>query len=117
MNAIMKLTVVTIGALSIAGGAAFAAKVDANTNPDTANYGTPPGAALKRDGSLSSTGKTAVPAPRAATTDMSTTRTVTDTSVINNAATAGSTTMEPAAVAPAPAPAPAPALAPRPDRN
>lgn len=54
MNSITKLAAAALGALSIAGGVAVAQ--DNSTNPDqraaTANYGTPPGAPLKRDGSL-----------------------------------------------------------------
>jgi hypothetical protein len=59
MKAITRLAAVALGAMSIAAGVAVAqanAGTEATMNPDTANYGTPPGAALKRDGSLSASG-------------------------------------------------------------
>ena len=58
MNTFTKLTALALTAASIAGGVAVAQDTssantkDKYTNSDTANYGTPPGAALKRDGSL-----------------------------------------------------------------
>ena len=121
MNSIMKLTAVALGALSIAGGVAVA-QDSSTSNEDgraqTANYGTPPGAPLKRDGSLSADPKptTTISAPVA--TDSSSTTTYSTT-----------TTTTPAApvvdAAPAPMAAPvadtAPAadttLQPRTDRN
>ncbi|MEP6503424.1 MAG: hypothetical protein ABJD97_08850 [Betaproteobacteria bacterium] len=112
----MKLTVVALGALSIVGGAAVAAKVDANTNPDTANYGTPPGAALKRDGSLSATGKTATPTQDSAVTvSPGRTDTITTTTT-DSSAPAAAANVTTTSDAPVSAPV-EPALAPRPDRN
>jgi len=126
MNAFMKLTAAALGAASIAGGVAMAQDMsskDPYANPDTANYGTPPGAPLKRDGSLH-----ADPTPPVATdsaaTDTSTTTTTTSSTTWNN----------PPAAAPAPAAPVAPVAdtstaptdtasavdttpAPRPDRN
>ena len=121
MNAMMKLTAAALGALSIAGGVAVAQTSTSNDNDarsQTANYGTPPGAPLKRDGSLSADPKptTTISAPMA--TDPSTT-TYNTTTVTTPAA--------PVVATPAPAPAvdnsamaPAPAdtsLQPRADRN
>jgi len=59
MKAITQLAAVALGAMSIAAGVAVAqanAGTESTMNPDTANYGTPPGAPLKRDGSLSASG-------------------------------------------------------------
>ena len=117
MNSIMKLTAAALGALSIAGGVAVAQ--DSSTSADdgraqTANYGTPPGAPLKRDGSLS-----ADPTP---------TTTITPVAADTTSTTTSSTTTTVAApVADTPSPAPAvvdtsPTIAdaapqPRADRN
>ena len=124
MNAFMKLTAVALSAASIAGGVAVAqdtSSKDPYANPDTANYGTPPGAPLKRDGSLRADPKAPVVTDSAATDSSTTTTTTTSSTTWNN----------PPAAAPAPA-APvadtstttadtAPAVdttpAPRPDRN
>lgn len=108
MNAIIKLAAVAIGALSIAGGAAVAqssAHTDVNANPDTANYGTPPGADLKRDGSLSSNRTPAVPMQGAMTTDTSSTRTSTSNAAMSTPSPVPATT------------ATDPSLQPRTDRN
>jgi len=62
MKAITKLTLAALGAASLAGGVALAQNAQPGSqsgaqgqpiNPETANYGTPAGAPLKRDGSLS----------------------------------------------------------------
>jgi hypothetical protein len=97
MNSIMKLTAAALGALSIAGGVAVAQ--DSSTSADdgraqTANYGTPPGAPLKRDGSLSAdpTPATTITPVAADTTSTTTTSTAT-------------TVAAPAADTPSPAPA------------
>ena len=74
MNAMMKLTAAALGALSIAGGVAVAqgtsASSDNDARSDTANYGTPPGAALKRAGSLSADPKPTATLRAPVTTDM-----------------------------------------------
>lgn len=120
MNAFMKLTAVALGAASIAGGVAVAqdtSSKDPYANGETANYGTPPGAPLKRDGSLRADPTAPVVTNSAAMDSSSTTTT-----------TRGTTWNNPPAATPAPA-APmadtstdtAPAVdttsAPRPDRN
>lgn len=92
MNAITKLTAAALGALSIAGGVAVAQSASSTNDNDgraqTANYGTPPGAPLKRDGSLSADPKPAAAANGTAT-DMSTTSTTTtSTTTSDNASTA-----------------------------
>jgi hypothetical protein len=82
MNAFTKLTVAALTAAGIAGGVAVAQTttpaspiVDGRT--DTANYGTPAGAPLKRDGSLQGD---AVARPAADDAAVTTTTTTTDTS-------------------------------------
>ena len=122
MNAITKLTAVALGAMSIAGGVALAQ----TAAPDdgraaTANYGTPPGAPLKRDGSLSAD---PVPAPvtSAATDSSSTTTTTTQSTTWNNPPAAAPVVAAPVAAAPAPDTSTAmtdttPAPQPRADRN
>ncbi len=69
MNALTKLTALALTAAGIAGGVAVAQTTSPATDEDgraqTANYGTPPGAPLKRDGSLSAD---PTPAPAAAKT-------------------------------------------------
>lgn len=82
MNALMKLTAVALGALGIAGGAAVAqgsSNATTDARSDTANYGTPPGAPLKRDGSLSSDRNAAALMNSPAAADTSSTATSTDT--------------------------------------
>ncbi len=110
MNAMMKLAAAALSIASIAGGVAVAQDASP-ANPDgraqTANYGTPPGAPLKRDGSLSADPKPVIATAPVATDSMSTT-----TSVVTPAA--------PVADTPAPMAAAAPAdttLQPRADRN
>ena len=122
MNAITKLTAVALGAMSIAGGVALAQ----TAAPDdgraaTANYGTPPGAPLKRDGSLSAD---PVPAPvtSAATDSSSTTTTTTQSTTWNNPPAAAPVVAAPIAAAPAPDTSTAmtdttPTPQPRADRN
>ena len=120
MNAFMKLTAVALSAASIAGGVAMAQDMSSNgqdARPDTANYGTPPGAPLKRDGSLSADPKAPVVIDSATTDSSSTTTTTTSSTTWNN----------PPAAAPAPvadtsttadtAPAVDTTPAPRADRN
>lgn len=82
MNTMMKLTAAALGALSIAGGVAVAQGTSTSSandaRSDTANYGTPPGAALKRDGSLSDPrSTTTLNAPAATDTTRTTTNTTT----------------------------------------
>jgi hypothetical protein len=106
MNAIMKLAAVALGAVSIAGGVAVAQSTTSDPNDgraDTANYGTPPGAPLKRDGSLS--GDPTVPAATSAATDTSSTTRTTTTSTTNwnNPPAAAPAATEPVAATPAPA--------------
>ncbi len=105
MNSITKLAAVALGALSIAGGIAVAQdnSTSNDARSDTANYGTPPGAPLKRDGSLSADPKltASMNAPVTSGTTSTTTRTdsataapVTDTSSTARAAdTSTSTTV------------------------
>jgi len=105
MNAIMKLAAVALGAVSIAGGVAVAQNTTTDPNDgraDTANYGTPPGAPLKRDGSLGADPKATVPATSAATDTSSTTRTTTtSTTNWNNPPAAAPAAAEPLAATPA----------------
>jgi hypothetical protein len=120
MNAITKLAAAALGALSIAGGVAVAqdaSSKDPYAHPDTANYGTPPGAPLKRDGSLLADPTPVAPATNAMT-DSSGTTTTTATSTTPPAAPVAadtSTTRMPAADTSAPV-ADA-SLQPRADRN
>ena len=119
MNTFTKLTALALTAASIAGGVAVAqdtssaATKDKYTNSDTANYGTPPGAPLKRDGSLRAD-PTAPAATNAAAMDSSSTTTT----------TTSTTTADPAPVAAAPVDTSSDSTttadatpAPRPDRN
>ena len=108
MNTFTKLAVAALGAASIAGGVALAQETqstnsskDPNADPATANYGTPPGAPLKRDGSLHADG---TPEPMASplATDSASTTTTTSTT------TSATPAIEPAPVATA---APEPAMA------
>jgi hypothetical protein len=124
MNTFTKLAVAALGAASIAGGVAFAQETqstnsskDPNADPATANYGTPPGAPLKRDGSLH-----ADEAPMASpvATDSSSTTTTTNTTTWNTPAAepapVATAAPEPAAANTAAAPADT-SLRPRADRN
>ena len=98
MNSIMKLTAVALGALSIAGGVAVAQGTSTNDEDgraQTANYGTPPGAPLKRDGSLS-----ADPTPVTTITPVAAdTTTTTTTSSTTTVAAPAADTSSPAPVA------------------
>ncbi len=108
MNALVKLSTVALGALAIVGGAALAQSTNPAADSDTANVSISPGSNLKRDSSLSSKPKAAVPMNSATTTD--TTSTTTYNSTVTPAAA-------PVAVAPAPVASTDAALAPRTDRN
>jgi hypothetical protein len=85
MNTFTKLTALAITAASIAGGVAVAQDTssantkDKYTNSDTANYGTPPGAPLKRDGSLRADPTAPAVTDSAAVDSSSTTTTTTST--------------------------------------
>jgi len=122
MNAFMKLTAVALSAASIAGGVAVAqdtSSKDPYANPDTANYGTPPGAPLKRDGSLRADPKAPVVTDSAAT-DSSTTTTTTSSTTWNNPPAADPAPASPVADTSTPtdtAPAVDTTPAPRADRN
>jgi len=123
MNAFMKLTAAALGAASIAGGVAVAqdtSSKDPYANPDTANYGTPPGAPLKRDGSLRADPKAPVVTDSAAT-DSSTTTTTTTSTTWNNPPAAAPAPAAPVADTSTAATDTAPAVdttpAPRADRN
>ena len=100
MNAITKLTAAALGAMSIAGGIAMAQAPSSQDPNDgrtaTANYGTPPGAPLKRDGSLSADPVVKTPAATVDDTS-STTRTTTTTTNYDNPPAAA-----PVAATPAP---------------
>ena len=104
MKAIMKLAAVAMGAVSIAGGLAMAGTTSSDPNDgraDTANYGTPPGAPLKRDGSLSADPKATVPATSATDTSSTTRTTTTSTTNWNNPPAAAPAAAEPVAATPA----------------
>lgn len=93
MKAITRLSAVALAVFGIAGGVAVAQQntgTEATMNPATANYGTPPGAPLKRDGSLSASGVA--------------TGTVVDTSVAPSTTTTTTTTNDAPMSTPAPAP-------------
>jgi hypothetical protein len=114
MNSITKLAAAALGALSIAGGVAVA-QTSSTSNDDarsqTANYGTPPGAPLKRDGSLSADPKpTATISAPAATDTTSTTTSSTTAAPLADTSTA-------APVADSAAPAADAMPQPRADRN
>ena len=101
MNAIMKLTAAALATLSIAGGVAVAQSASPDDGrAQTANYGTPPGAPLKRDGSLSADPTPAPVTPAATDMSSSNTTTTTSTTTWNNPPAA---TPTPAPVAAAPA--------------
>lgn len=123
MNAMMKLTAAALGALSIAGGVAVAqgtsTSSDNDARSDTANYGTPPGAPLKRDGSLSADPKPTATISAPVTTDSSTTTTYNTTTTTTPAAPVVDASPAPVAapmVEPASPIAQAP-MQPRADRN
>ncbi len=121
MNTMMKLAAAALGAASIAGGVAVAqdaSSKDPYAHPDTANYGTPPGAPLKRDGSLRADPKAAPLASPAATDTSSTTTTTSTTTTVAPAADTPSSTMTTdTSAAPVAAPPVEDTPAPRPDRN
>ena len=123
MNALTKLAGVAIGAASVVAVVAVAQPntgTESTMNPATANYGTPPGAPLKRDGSLSASGvesgvvgTTQAPVTTTSTTSstQSTTTPAAPAPVVNNdQSTAASTTETSTAGT-------SPALSPRADRN
>ena len=123
MNAMTKLAAVALAAMSIAGGVAVAQSTSSDDGrAATANYGTPPGAPLKRDGSLSAD-PTPAPMNSAATDSSSTTTTTTQSTTWNNPPAAAPVADAPVAAAPAPAPDTSTAStsdttpAPRADRN
>ena len=93
MKAITKLTAVALSAMSIAGGVALA---------QTANYGTPPGAPLKRDGSLSADPVVKTTITPVATDSSSTTTTTTQTTTYDNPPAAAPVAEAPVAATPAP---------------
>ncbi len=120
MNAMMKLAAAALSIASIAGGVAVA-QTSASDNDDarsqTANYGTPPGAPLKRDGSLSADPKPVITTAPVAADSMTTTTTET-TSVTTPAAPVVDTAPAPVVDATPVATAPADTtLQPRADRN
>ena len=122
MNTFTKLAVAALGAASIAGGVALAQETqatnsskDPNADPATANYGTPPGAPLKRDGSLRAD-ETPVVVAAPVATDTSSTTTTSTTTTVAPVATTSTTTTQPAATDTAMAPADT-SLQPRTDRN
>jgi len=123
MNAIMKLTAAALATLSIAGGVAVAQSASPDDGrAQTANYGTPPGAPLKRDGSLSADPVVPTPAPAAAMDSSSTTTTSTSSTTWNNPPAAAPVAAAPVAAAPAPDTSTSmtdntPAPQPRADRN
>ena len=97
MNSITKLAAAALGALSIAGGVAVAQGSSStdDARSETANYGTPPGAPLKRDGSLS-----ADPTPVTTITPVAA-----DTTSTTTSSTTTTTVAAPVADTPTPAPA------------
>ena len=98
MHALTKLAGVAIGAVSVVAVVAVAqpnASTESTMNPATANYGTPPGAPLKRDGSLSADPVVTTPAATVGDTS-STTRTTTTTTNWNNPPAAAPVAAEPA---------------------
>ncbi len=121
MNTLMKLTAAALGAASIAGGVAVAqdtSSKDPYAHPDTANYGTPPGAPLKRDGSLRADPTPApLASPAAADTSSTTTTTSTTTTVTPPLDTAPSTATTDTSTAPVAAAPVDDTPAPRADRN
>jgi hypothetical protein len=116
MNALTKLSAVAIAACGIAGGVAVAQQntgTEATMNPQTANYGTPPGAPLKRDGSLSASGVATgtVDNSAASTTTTTTSSTTTDTTPAAAPAPVDNSSSDSSNASTDPAPAP------RADRN
>lgn len=115
MNTMMKLTAAALGAMSIAGGVAVAqgsTTSDNDARSNTANYGTPPGAALKRDGSLS-----ADPKPTATMNAPSTTDTTSTTTRTTSTAAPVADTSRAAPAGDNSAPMANPSMQPRADRN
>ena len=104
MKAITKLTAVALSAMSIAGGVALAqtAASDEDGRAQTANYGTPPGAPLKRDGSLSADPVVKTTVTPVATDSSSTTTTTTQTTTYDNPPAAAPVAEAPVAATPAP---------------
>ena len=116
MNSITKLAAVALGAMSIAGGVAVA-QVNAPSNDgrtDTANYGTPAGAPLKRDGSLG-----ADPQPTATVSGhtRSHMRSNSGNSTTSTSNTDASSAADTSTTAPAATSTPDASLQPRADRN
>lgn len=103
MNALTKLAVAALSAAGIAGGVAVAQTAAPNPTgvdgrQDTANYGTPPGAPLKRDGSLQGDAiQPAAPMAADSTSTMTTTTTDTTTTPAAPVADTSSTVVAPAA--------------------
>ena len=108
MNAITKLSAVAIAVCGIAGGVAVAQQntgTEATMNPATANYGTPPGAPLKRDGSLAASGAaTGTVTDDSAASTTTTTTTSTDTSSAPAPAAVDNGAPDTSSAEPAPAP-------------
>ena len=99
MNAIMKLTAAALATMSIAGGVAVAQSASPDDGrAQTANYGTPPGAPLKRDGSLSADPVVKALVTSAATDSSSTTTTTQSTTTWNNPPAAAPVDAAPAPV-------------------
>jgi len=114
MNSITKLAAAALGALSIAGGVAIAQDSSTNSDArsDTANFGTPPGAPLKRDGSLGADPKLTTTMSAPATTD-----TTSSTSTTTTTAAPVADTSSPAPAANASTSNAGASLQPRADRN
>jgi hypothetical protein len=113
MNALMKLTTVTLGTLGIVGGAALAqTSTDPKADSPTANVSLSPGSNLKRDSSLSSTPKAAAPMTSTTPTEPSRTSTWNTTSTTTTDTVPASQSTAPMPVSHTDA-----ALAPRRDRN
>jgi len=122
MNAIIKLAGVAIGAMSVIAVVAVAqpnASTESTMNPATANYGTPPGAPLKRDGSLSASGVATgtVNSMQAPATSSTSTSSSTETTTTSVAPAAAPATSDQAAMSSTTDTSSHPALKPRRDRN
>ena len=122
MNAITKLAGVAIGAVSIVAVVAVAQPntgTESTMNPATANYGTPPGAPLKRDGSLSASGVATgtVDTTQAPATSSTSTSSSTETTTTTAAPAPAPATSEQAATSSTTDTSAKPALTPRADRN
>jgi cytoskeletal protein RodZ len=105
MNTLTKLAVAALGAAGVAGGVALAQETqstysskDPNADPNSANYGTPPGAPLKRDGSLRAD-QASAPMASPATTDSSSSTTTTTTTTSTTPAAEPAPAATPAAPA------------------